>query len=65
MNALVKKQLVLLIPILIFTFILVFSEDETISPIEIGNAEKLLGLNFTASERDSILDDLNDNLESY
>jgi Asp-tRNA(Asn)/Glu-tRNA(Gln) amidotransferase A subunit family amidase len=65
MNALVKKQLVLLIPILIFTFILVFSEDETISPIEIGNAEKLLGLNFTASERDSMLDDLNDNLESY
>jgi Asp-tRNA(Asn)/Glu-tRNA(Gln) amidotransferase A subunit family amidase len=65
MNALINKQLIILFPIVFFTCILVFSEDESITITEIGNAEKLIGLNFTSSERDSMLDDLNDNLKNY
>jgi Asp-tRNA(Asn)/Glu-tRNA(Gln) amidotransferase A subunit family amidase len=65
MNALVKKQLIILFPIVLFACVLVFSEDESITKTEIANAEKLIGLNFTSSERDSMLDDLNDNLQNY
>ena len=65
MNALINKQLIILFPIVFFACILVFSEDESITITEIGNAEKLIGLNFTSSERDSMLDDLNDNLKNY
>jgi Asp-tRNA(Asn)/Glu-tRNA(Gln) amidotransferase A subunit family amidase len=65
MNRLIKKQLIILIPIVFFSCFLIFSEDESIIKSEIANAEKLIGLNFTSSERDSMLDDLNDNLENY
>ena len=65
MHALVKKQLIILIPIVLFSCFLIFSEDESITKTEIANAEKLIGLDFSASERDSMLDDLNDNLQNY
>jgi Asp-tRNA(Asn)/Glu-tRNA(Gln) amidotransferase A subunit family amidase len=65
MNTLIKKQLIILIPIVLFSCFLIFSEDESIIKSEVANAEKLIGLNFTSSERDSMLDDLNDNLKNY
>ncbi|MCH7773182.1 MAG: amidase [Bacteroidetes bacterium] len=65
MNALIKKRLIILFPIVLFAYFLTFSEDESITKTEIANAEKLIGLNFTESERDSMLDDLNDNLQDY
>ena len=65
MNTLIKKQLVILFPILFFTYFLVFSEDESITKNDISYAEKLIGLEFTESEQDSMLDDLNDNLQNY
>ena len=65
MNSLIKKQLIILIPIVLFSCFLIFSEDESITKTEIANAEKLIGLDFTAAERDSMLDDLNDNLQNY
>jgi Asp-tRNA(Asn)/Glu-tRNA(Gln) amidotransferase A subunit family amidase len=65
MNTLIKKQLVILFPILFFTYFLVFSEDESITKNDISYAEKLIGLGFTESEQDSMLDDLNDNLQNY
>jgi Asp-tRNA(Asn)/Glu-tRNA(Gln) amidotransferase A subunit family amidase len=65
MNVLVKNQLIILLPIVLFACFLIFSAEESISIIEIANAEKLIGLNFTEAERDSMLDDLNDNLQNY
>jgi len=65
MNSLIKKQIILLFPIVLFFCFLIFSEDESITKTEITNAEKLIGLDFTDSERDSMLDDLNDNLQNY
>jgi Asp-tRNA(Asn)/Glu-tRNA(Gln) amidotransferase A subunit family amidase len=65
MNTLIKKQLIILFPIVLFSCFLIFSEDESITKNEITHAEKLIGFDFTASERDSMLDDLNDNLENY
>ncbi len=65
MNALLKRKLIILLPFVIFAYFLTFSEDESITKTEIANAEKLIGINFTESERDSMLDDLNDNLQDY
>ena len=65
MNTLIKKQLIILIPIVLFSYFLIFSEDESITKTEIANAEKLIGLDFTDSELDSMLDDINDNLQNY
>ena len=65
MNAIIKKRLIILFPIVLFAYFLTFSEDESITKTEISNAEKFIGINFTESERDSMLDDLNDNLQDY
>ncbi len=65
MNAIIKKRLIILFPIVLFAYFLTFSEDESITKTEIAIAEKLIGINFTESERDSMLDDLNDNLQDY
>ena len=65
MNSIIKKRLIILFSIVLFAYFLTFSEDESITKTEIAIAEKLIGLNFTESERDSMLDDLNDNLQDY
>ncbi|MCH8032698.1 MAG: amidase [Bacteroidetes bacterium] len=65
MNVLIIKRLIILFPVVLFAYFLTFSEDESITKTEIANAEKLIGLDFTESERDSMLDDLNDNLQDY
>jgi len=65
MNTLIKKQLIILFPIVLFSCFIIFSEDESITKTEVSNAEKLLGLDFTDSELDSMLDDINGNLQNY
>ncbi len=65
MNASVKKQLIILVPIVLFACVLVFSEDESITKTEIASAEKLIGLSFDDAERDSMIDGLNEQLENY
>lgn len=40
-------------------------EKSSVTVDVVAAAEKIIGLNFTAVERDSMLDDLNDNLKSY
>ena len=65
MNVLIIKRLIILFPVVLFAYFLTFSEDESITKTEIANAGKLIGLDFTESERDSMLDDLNDNLQDY
>jgi Asp-tRNA(Asn)/Glu-tRNA(Gln) amidotransferase A subunit family amidase len=40
-------------------------EKEPITTKAVGNAEQVIGLELTAAERDSMIDDLSDNLESY
>ena len=65
MNALIKRRLIILFPIVIFAYFLTFSEDESITKTEIANAEKLIGLSFDDAERDSMIDGLNEQLENY
>jgi len=65
MNALIKKQMIILIPIVLFSCFLIFSENESITKTEIVSAEKLIGLSFDDAERDSMIDGLNEQLENY
>jgi Asp-tRNA(Asn)/Glu-tRNA(Gln) amidotransferase A subunit family amidase len=60
--------------ILIFIFLVTFfgihsnaqsAEEQAIKKENVTASEKLIGLEFSDTERDSMLDDLNDNLESY
>ena len=47
-------------------FVAVVAQDT--KPIDqdiVASAEKIIGLEFTTAERDSLLDDANDNLEAY
>jgi len=43
----------------------IFSQEETITKSMIGNSAKLMGLNFTDSEIDSMQESLTENLEDY
>jgi len=50
---------------LLIGYVIGFSEDNSITKEEIANAEKLIGFNFDDAERDSMLEALNEQLESY
>jgi len=65
MNALIKRKLIILFPIVIFAYFLTFSEDNSITKTEIVGAEMLIGLSFDDAERDSMIEGLNEQLENY
>lgn len=50
---------------LITIFILAGCARKEMTPGDVAAAEKIIGLNFTATERDSLLDGLNDYLSQY
>jgi Asp-tRNA(Asn)/Glu-tRNA(Gln) amidotransferase A subunit family amidase len=62
------NYLKLLFVILLICFSLITAQQEkepSVKKENIEAAEKVIGLEFSDAERDSMLDDLNDNLESY
>jgi hypothetical protein len=59
------NPLLLFITAVLLVYVIGFSEESLITNEEIASAEKLIGLKFSESERDSMLDNLNDNLQSY
>lgn len=65
MKNFIYKTLLVLLPLVLLTYVITFSEDTLISKEEIANAEKLIGFNFDDAERDSMLDALDEQLESY
>lgn len=57
-------KLLALVIILIISFV-GCEEEKGIVKDDVARAEKIIGLNFTDSERDSLIDDLKGNLEAY
>lgn len=65
MKYLNNKSLLLLGLTVLLAWVFIFSEENLIGKKEVASAEKIIGLDYTESERDSMLDDLNENLQSY
>ncbi|MBU1100426.1 MAG: amidase [Bacteroidetes bacterium] len=53
------------LPFLFLFFAIVGCNEEGIVKDDVARAEKIIGLDFSDSERDSLIDDLKANLESY
>jgi len=59
------KNVLLIIPVFLFAYIITFSEDESVTKEQVESAEKIIGLNFTEPEIDSMIDALNEQLGNY
>ncbi len=57
--------IVSIVSFLFGAFVISQSKDKIITQQVVANAEKIMGLNFTSAEQDSMLNALNDRLESY
>jgi Asp-tRNA(Asn)/Glu-tRNA(Gln) amidotransferase A subunit family amidase len=59
----IKSMVVIILSILIFSFIKSDTPDIVVKDLQ--HAQKIIGLNFTLQEQDSMLGDLNDRLKAY
>jgi Asp-tRNA(Asn)/Glu-tRNA(Gln) amidotransferase A subunit family amidase len=59
----IKSMVVIIFSILIFSFIKSDTPDIVVKDLQ--HAQKIIGLNFTLQEQDSMLGDLNDRLKAY
>lgn len=56
---------ILLTAVILFSFLYLTDQIKTISPQTVAEAEKILGLEFTPAERDSMIDVLNEQRYNY
>ena len=65
MKNFIYKTILVFSSAVLFAYVISFSDDSLIKKEEIANAEKLIGLSFDDAERDTMIDALEEHLDSY